>query len=77
MQLVEDERIRSVPVEPLFGFDDPVAGSGLDDRQWMVLAEPLPEGARIVIDASRSLPEGILVESRVVGETSDAGETGR
>lgn len=77
VQLVEDERIRSVPVEPLFGFDDPVAGSGLDDRQWMVLAEPLPEGARIVIDASRSLPEGILVESRVVGETPDAGENGR
>ena len=39
--------------------------------------EPLPEGARIVIDASRSLPEGILIESRVVGEASDAGESAR
>ena len=77
VQLVEDERIRSVLVEPLFGFDDTVEESGLDDRQWMVLAEPLPEGARIVIDASRSLPEGILVDSRVVGETSDAGEIER
>ena len=74
--LVEDERIRSMPVEPLFGFDRTVDESGLEDRQWMVLAEPLPENARIVLDASRSLPEGILIESRLVGEDSDSEETG-
>ena len=51
--------------------------SGLEDRQWMVLAEPLPANARIVLDASRSLPEGILIESRLVGENSDSEETGR
>ena len=65
-----------MPVEPLFGFDRTVDESGLEDRQWMVLAEPLPENARIVLDASRSLPEGILIESRLVGENPDSEETG-
>ena len=75
--LVEEGRVRSVPVESLFSFDDTVEGSGLEDRQWMVLAEPLPEGAQIVLDASRSLPEGILVESRLVGDERDSEETPR
>ncbi len=74
--LVEDDRVRSVPVQPLFGIDERVAGSGLDDRQWMVLADPLPDDASIVIDASRSLPQGIRIDPRVVGESTGDGESG-
>ena len=62
--LVEDGRIRSIQAESLFTIAGERPGAGLRDRQWMVLAEPLPDGASIVIDGSRVLPDGISVEAR-------------
>ncbi|MDE0888850.1 MAG: HlyD family efflux transporter periplasmic adaptor subunit [Phycisphaerales bacterium] len=66
VMLIEDGRIRSVQAESLFGIAGDRPNSGLNDRQWMVLADPLPDGVSIVVDGSRVLPDGIAVEPRLV-----------
>ena len=68
IMLIEDGRIRSIQVESLFGIAGERPNSGLNDRQWMVLANPLPEGASIVVDGSRLLPDGIAVQPRYVSD---------
>ncbi|MDG2022099.1 MAG: HlyD family efflux transporter periplasmic adaptor subunit [Phycisphaerales bacterium] len=71
LMLIEDGRIRSIQAESLFTIAGERLGSGLRDRQWMVLAEPLPDGASIVVDGSRVLPDGIAVEARIAADIDD------
>ena len=35
---------------------------GVTAEQWAVLAEPLPTGSMVVVNAARSLPEGLRVD---------------
>ena len=75
--LIEDGRIRSVQAESLFAIAGERPKSGLNDRQWMVLAESLPDGASIVVDGSRVLPDGIAVDPQFMNLSDpDALSTG-
>ncbi|MCP3905805.1 MAG: HlyD family efflux transporter periplasmic adaptor subunit [Planctomycetes bacterium] len=78
VRLVEDGRIASRPVEIAYHVEDEFPVLGVPDRQWVVLSSPLPEGALVVINASRSLPEGMHVEPVTAGDGSiaDVGGSG-
>ncbi len=77
VMLIEDGRIRSVQAESLFAIAGERPKSGLNDRQWMVLAESLPDGASIVVDGSRVLPDGIAVDPQFMNMSDpDALSTG-
>lgn len=60
--LVQDGRIEHRPVEVRFGLSTERPGTGLADRQWLVIDPDLPDGAVIVADGARALEVGAAVE---------------
>ncbi len=61
--LIEDNVVRSYPVQVVFHVQGEFPQIGVVAEQWAVLAEPLPAGALVVVNAARSLPEGLEVEA--------------
>ena len=61
--LIEDNVVRSYPVQVVFHVQGDFPQIGVAAEQWAVLAEPLPAGALVVVNAARSLPEGLEVEA--------------
>ena len=64
VMLVEDGRIRFEPVRILFPMNEERPSTGIADTQWLVLADPLPEGDLLVIDGARTFEEGMAVDPR-------------
>lgn len=62
--VVRDGRIEHLPVETLFALSESRPGTGLADRQWLVLADGVPAGTTIVVDGSRALEVGAAVVVR-------------
>jgi RND family efflux transporter MFP subunit len=60
--VIEDGVVRSRSVHVDFHVPGPFAQLGVAAEQWAVLADPLAEGAQVVINAARSLSEGLRVE---------------
>lgn len=58
VMLVENGRVRPHRVAVDFAHSDPIPATGIADTDWAVLMEPLPTGAMVVLDGSRSLAEG-------------------
>jgi len=56
-----------VPVEVEFGFSGQLAPT-LPDTEWIVLKEPLPTDALVVLDGSRRIREGAPVVPVRTGE---------
>ena len=60
MQVV-DGRVRITPVEVEFGLSGLQPQTGLPDSEWVVLRDPLPANALLVLDASRRIPDGTAI----------------
>lgn len=65
--VVRDGLARGVPVEVEFGFSGQLAPT-LPDTEWIVLKEPLPTDALVVLDGSRRIREGAPVVPVRTGE---------
>ena len=59
---IEDNIVRSLEVRVDFHVQGEFPELGVVAEQWAVLAEPLPDGMLIVVNAARSLPDGIEIE---------------
>ena len=59
---IEDNIVRSLEVRVDFHVQGEFPELGVIAEQWAVLAEPLPDGMLIVVNAARSLPDGIEIE---------------
>jgi RND family efflux transporter MFP subunit len=60
--VVRDGRIEHLPVRTLFALSESRPGTGLPDRQWLVLDDGVTAGTVIVVDGSRALEVGTAVE---------------
>ncbi|MHC4786592.1 MAG: hypothetical protein ACYTE6_11580, partial [Planctomycetota bacterium] len=60
--VIEDGVVRSRPVHVDFHVQGQFEQLGVVAEQWAVLAEPLSEGSQVVVNAARSLSEGLRVE---------------
>ncbi len=68
--LVEDNVVRSRPVEVVYHVQSDFPQLGVDAEQWAVLAEALPSGALVVVNAARTLADGLRVVPIVAGGDS-------
>ncbi len=75
VMLVENGRVRPTRVAVDFAHSDPLPASGVADTDWAVLVEPLPKGALVVLDGSRSLTEGQEISPVKPGESADVRES--
>jgi multidrug resistance efflux pump len=66
--ILEADQLRPVSVRVAHAYRGRVPGAPIDDQEWLVLAEPLPEGTTIALDGARLLRPG----RRVEGEFADA-----
>ena len=77
--LVRDGRIETREVEIEFAVSGGLRNAPVADREWVVLAEPLPSGSTLVLDAARrELKDGlaiVAVSAAPAAETA-AGGTG-
>lgn len=62
--LVEDGRIRMMPVTVAFPINGARPDSGLLDRQWLAIEEQLPPGTVVVVDGGREIETGTRVAPR-------------
>ena len=70
--VIEDGTVRSRPVNVDFHVQGDFEQLGVSAEQWAVLADSLDEGLQVVINAARSLPDGLRVEPVSMG--SDVGD---
>jgi hypothetical protein len=75
VMLVENGRVRPTRVAVDFAHSDPLPASGIADTDWAVLVEPLPKGALVVLDGSRSLAEGQEISPVKPSEAEDVRES--
>lgn len=68
IMLIDNGRIRTVPVEVDFHLHGRHPELGVPDTQWAVLRENLPDGALVVVDGSRTLAEGSPAAALVAEE---------
>ncbi len=73
--VVEDGRVRSRTVNVDFHIQGDFGELGVAAEQWAVLAAPLAEGARVVVNATRTLPDGLRVEPVPVNGAMGAAST--
>ncbi len=73
--VVEDGRVRSRTVNVDFHIQGDFGELGVSAEQWAVLAAPLAEGARVVVNATRTLPDGLRVEPVPVNGAMGAAST--
>jgi RND family efflux transporter MFP subunit len=60
--LAVDGMIQSTMVESDFAYHGDIAESGLPDRDWIVLAQPLAAGSLVIVEPSRLLRDGMRVQ---------------
>jgi RND family efflux transporter MFP subunit len=60
--VIEDGRVRSQPVHVDFHVQGEFEELGVVAEQWAVLVDPLAEGSKVVVNAARSLSEGLRVQ---------------
>lgn len=65
LMLIEEGRIAMRKVVSAFTIREARPETGVPDLEWVVLETLLPEGALLVVDGSRSLAEGTLVEAAI------------
>jgi hypothetical protein len=68
--MIDDGVIVSRPVAVDFEIHYDLPALGLPDDQWVVLRDELRSGDLIVINASRTLPDGLAVQPVVAGRDS-------
>ena len=68
--MIDDGVIVSRPVAVDFEIRCELPELGLPDDQWVVLRDPLRPGDLIVINASRTLPDGLVVRPVIAGRDS-------
>ncbi len=73
--VVEDGRVRSRTVNVDFHIQGDFGELGVAAEQWAVLAAPLAEGARVVVNATRTLADGLRVEPVPVNGAIGAAST--
>ena len=67
--LIQENVVRSHPVRVAFHVTGEFPQLGVKAEQWAVLTEDLPAGSRIVVNAARSLTEGLEVEPVALSDT--------
>lgn len=67
--LIQENVVRSRPVRVAFHVTGEFPQLGVTSEQWAVLTEDLPTGSRIVVNAARSLTEGLEVEPVALSDT--------
>ncbi len=60
--VLDGDQLRPLAVRVGHSFTGELPASGVDDREWLVLAEPVAEGTVIALDAARVLRPGRRVE---------------
>ena len=71
IMLVDDGKMRTQPIITAFNVNGVRSESGILDDEWAVLEENLPSGTYVVIEGSREIDEGGLVEIKVINEDSE------
>ena len=75
IMLVENGAIKNVRVSTAFNVRGERPETGLPDLEWVVLNDDLPSTSMLVVDGSRSLSEGMVVDPVVVQPPMTAGTT--
>jgi RND family efflux transporter MFP subunit len=65
--VVREGRVHITPVEVEFALTGLKPETGLPDSEWLVLREPLPTGSKVVLDASRQIPDGTAIAAQPPG----------
>lgn len=68
--LVNDGKVVSRAVEVDYQIEAAFPDFAVPDEQWVVLADPLPAGALVVINPSRSAVDGLVVKPIRTGDAS-------
>ena len=69
VMVVVDGAIAFLPAESAFALRGARPATGVEDLEWVVLETPLPEGSLVVVDGSRAVAQGTLVEAVETGGT--------
>ncbi len=72
MLIVTDNRIESRRVEVDYQIDTRLPQLGVPDREWIVLRDPLPDGAMVVVTPKRALADGMPVQTVIAGDATHA-----
>ena len=70
---VQDGRVVYRPVRVAFGFNEPRPASGLPDQEWVVLEEELAPGTQVLVEGSRTLAQGTMVDPVAANTARQAG----
>ena len=71
IMLIEDGKMRTQPIITAFNVNAARLETGILDDEWAVLEENLPEGAYVVIEGSREIDEGAIVDVKVVNDAAE------
>lgn len=69
VMVVVDGAIAFLSAESAFALRGARPATGVEDLEWVVLETPLPEGSLVVVDGSRAVAQGTLVEAVETGGT--------
>ncbi|MFK7959469.1 MAG: efflux RND transporter periplasmic adaptor subunit [Phycisphaerales bacterium] len=70
----EGGMLRQIDARPLYGVTMLRPETGLPDTDWVVLADPPPDGTQVVLSPSRRLVDGRVVDPAPVRERVNAAE---
>jgi HlyD family secretion protein len=62
--VVRDGRVHVTQVDIEFGLTGLQPQTGLPDSEWVVLRDALPHGTKVVLDASRQIPDGTAIDAQ-------------
>lgn len=70
--IIEDDIVTSRHVKVDFHVQGEFPSLNVVAEQWAVLSDPLPNGSQIVVNAARSLPDGLRVEPISLADDSES-----
>ena len=74
LHLVRDGIVRSIPVRSDYAIEQSFPEFGIDERQWVVLRDPLPDDAMVVVTPTKVVVDGARVNATTAGATVRSGE---
>ncbi|MCH2161958.1 MAG: efflux RND transporter periplasmic adaptor subunit [Phycisphaerales bacterium] len=62
VMVILDGRVHYQPIEVAYGFNETRSETGLPDQEWVVLEDQLPEGTLVLVEGSRTISQGAMVD---------------
>ena len=73
VMIVQDGRIVYQPVRVAYGFNESRPASGLPDQEWVALEEELAPGTMVLVEGSRTIAQGTMVDPVAANAARQAG----